>query len=217
MPVQKRAISDGAKERRRAHIIDSAWALYKKNKGGTSTVNEIAAKAGLAKGTVYLYFKSKEEIYLAVFLQQIQLWVDSIAQNLNKLPSDSSRREIADALLAYIYDNPLLLNLTSLTYILLDNRTREQQLFESKVHMALMANEVGRAITHKWPLLSFEDSSRLALRIYALVIGHGQTLSQARRVNKKVAAMGLTLYDTDMMEFIRDSVEFLVSGALVRQ
>lgn len=217
MPVQKRAMSDSAKERRRAHIIESAWALYKKSKGGLSTVSDIAAKAGLAKGTVYIYFNSKEEIYLAVFLQHIQLWVDSIVHNFDKLPQNSPRRDVADALMGYIYDTPLLLNLTSLTYILLDNKTREAQLFESKVHMAMMANEVGRAISQKWPQIPLQDSARLALRVYALVIGHGQTLSQAKKVNQKVTNMGITLYDTDMMEFIRDSVEFLVSGALGNQ
>ena len=158
MPVQKRAISDGAKERRRSSIIDAAWALYKKNKGGLSTVSEIAKKAGLAKGTVYIYFTSKEEIYLAVFLEQIQLWVDSIVHNLAILPDDSARSDVTDALLTYVYANPLLLNLTSATYVLLDNKTREQQLFEAKVHMAIMANQVGQAITKRWPDILFRTA-----------------------------------------------------------
>jgi len=36
------------------------------------TVSDIAQKTGLAKGTVYIYFSSKEEIFLELFLQKLR-------------------------------------------------------------------------------------------------------------------------------------------------
>lgn len=51
-------------EFRCAEILEAARRVFGR-KGYGATVDEIAAAAGLAKGTVYLYFPSKREIYLA--------------------------------------------------------------------------------------------------------------------------------------------------------
>jgi len=57
------------KEQRRNAIIDAAQALFFAKSYDEITIEAIAEKAQLAKGTVYLYFKSKEEVYSAVALR----------------------------------------------------------------------------------------------------------------------------------------------------
>ncbi len=39
---------------------------------------ELAARAGLAKGTLYLYYRTKEEVFLAVALDQLGGWLDAL-------------------------------------------------------------------------------------------------------------------------------------------
>lgn len=54
------------KELKRKQIMEAALELYK-DKGFTeTTVEEIAIRAGIGKGTVYGYFKSKEEVALSL-------------------------------------------------------------------------------------------------------------------------------------------------------
>jgi TetR/AcrR family fatty acid metabolism transcriptional regulator len=53
----------GAKKRL---LIDAAIKVLNKKEYSKAPVDEIAKCAGVAKGTVYLYFKSKEEIYFSV-------------------------------------------------------------------------------------------------------------------------------------------------------
>ena len=57
------------KEQRRNTIIDAAQALFFDKPYDEITIEAIAERAQLAKGTVYLYFKSKEEVYSAVALR----------------------------------------------------------------------------------------------------------------------------------------------------
>jgi AcrR family transcriptional regulator len=58
-------------ELRRSEILSAATKIFG-NKGFDATlVDEIAKAAGLAKGTLYLYFKSKDEIYQAVVRQAL--------------------------------------------------------------------------------------------------------------------------------------------------
>ncbi|AIQ35025.1 MULTISPECIES: TetR/AcrR family transcriptional regulator [Paenibacillus] len=60
-------------------ILDAAYELFGSGGFYETKMSEIAEQAGIAKGTVYLYFKSKEELFMAVtrrdcegFLQQLQ-------------------------------------------------------------------------------------------------------------------------------------------------
>ena len=63
---RRRAIGDKQKQRRRQAMIDVAWQLFQQSSYQAITMAEVAERAGIAKGTVYLYFKTKEELFLAV-------------------------------------------------------------------------------------------------------------------------------------------------------
>jgi len=47
-------------------ILRAAWKLIRHYGYGKTTIAEVAREAGVGKGTVYLYFRSKEEIMLAL-------------------------------------------------------------------------------------------------------------------------------------------------------
>lgn len=43
-------------------ILNAMHELFQEGKGGTASVSDIAKKAGIAKGGLYYYFRSKEEV-----------------------------------------------------------------------------------------------------------------------------------------------------------
>ena len=57
-------------ENRRAVILQSARGVFARKGYAETAVEDIADEAGIAKGTLYLYFKSKEEIFLAALQEQ---------------------------------------------------------------------------------------------------------------------------------------------------
>ena len=67
--MTQRATAHEQKQARRAVILKAAIELYRAGDGSLPTASQIAAAAGLAKGTVYLYFQTKEEIFAALLLQ----------------------------------------------------------------------------------------------------------------------------------------------------
>jgi len=54
------------RERRRDVILEVAAAVFAEKGYQRATVKEIAARAGIAPGTIYLYFSSKRDILLAI-------------------------------------------------------------------------------------------------------------------------------------------------------
>jgi AcrR family transcriptional regulator len=53
-------------EFRRAEIVDAARSVFARRGFAHGIMDEIAQEAGIAKGTIYLYFRSKTEVYKAV-------------------------------------------------------------------------------------------------------------------------------------------------------
>ncbi len=87
-------------ERRRAEILDTATAVFSENGFAAADVQEIANKTGVGKGTVYRYFPSKEELFLAAVdhgMRNLKLAVDAAAASA-KQPLD----RIAEGVLAYL-------------------------------------------------------------------------------------------------------------------
>ena len=61
------------KERRREEILDAAQRVFVEKGLITATVDDIAIAAELSKGTLYLYFESKEDIYIALMMRGLRL------------------------------------------------------------------------------------------------------------------------------------------------
>jgi AcrR family transcriptional regulator len=61
------------KERRRNEILDAAEKVFFSKGVSEATMDEIAEAAELSKGTLYLYFNSKEEIYFGINLRALRI------------------------------------------------------------------------------------------------------------------------------------------------
>jgi len=57
---------------KREQILNAAVVVFSTRGYRATLVDEIAQKAGVAKGTLYLYFKSKEEMYLEAFRENVE-------------------------------------------------------------------------------------------------------------------------------------------------
>jgi AcrR family transcriptional regulator len=61
------------REARRSAILDAAEFVFKSKGFANATMDEIAKKAELAKGTIYLYYKSKEELQIGLVMRGLDL------------------------------------------------------------------------------------------------------------------------------------------------
>ncbi len=64
MGIEERKIRE--KEKRKNQIIDAAEEIIFSKGLDQATMDEIAEEAELSKGTLYLYFKNKNELYMAI-------------------------------------------------------------------------------------------------------------------------------------------------------
>ena len=73
--VRSRARSDDAKRARRQFILATADQLLRHEGFDAFTMNKLAAATDLAKGTLYLYFATREELVLALYADLHDGWI----------------------------------------------------------------------------------------------------------------------------------------------
>lgn len=61
-------------------IIDAAIIVIAENGYHQSQVSKIAKQAGVADGTIYLYFKNKEDILISVFDEKMEMFADRLKE-----------------------------------------------------------------------------------------------------------------------------------------
>jgi AcrR family transcriptional regulator len=66
------------KQQRRSAIIDAAEAVFFSKGVETATMDDVAEEAELSKGTLYLYFKSKEDLYLAITKRGLEILTEML-------------------------------------------------------------------------------------------------------------------------------------------
>ena len=74
-------------ERKHDAILDAARAVFSREGYAASSVDDVAAEAGIGKGTVYLYFKSKEELYLAALARDFRALTAKARHEMENVPT----------------------------------------------------------------------------------------------------------------------------------
>jgi len=63
---------------KRGRIIDAAVAVFAEKGFHAARVSDVAKRAGVADGTIYLYFKNKEDLLLSLFEEKMGRQIDSL-------------------------------------------------------------------------------------------------------------------------------------------
>src|SRR5918992_5559554 len=67
-------------------IIDAAIRVFARVGYYNSRVSDIAREAGVASGTIYLYFKTKDEILVTLFREKMAAWVAHVRSEIAAEP-----------------------------------------------------------------------------------------------------------------------------------
>jgi AcrR family transcriptional regulator len=100
-------------EKKRQLIAATAARLFATRPFHKVKLDDVAAEAGVGKGTLYVYFKSKEDLYLWLIFDAFARLVTQLEARLagGALPPGQSLRVIVAELVAFAFDHPQLYEL----------------------------------------------------------------------------------------------------------
>ncbi len=109
MGIQER--KEREKERRRQQIIVAAKRVFSEKGFNKATMEDIAKEAELSPGTLYLYFKNKEELYASLSLRILQYLHIRVSHVINQTELDPlAKLEALKEVMYDVYDfDPLII------------------------------------------------------------------------------------------------------------
>ncbi len=112
MGIQERKQRE--KEMRRKQIMEAAKKVFSAKGFNRATMEEIAGEAELSPGTLYLYFKNKEELHTSLSIDILQYVTVLMQKIINKkdLNAEEKMEKLKEAYIdVYEYDAMVLINL----------------------------------------------------------------------------------------------------------
>ncbi len=96
------------KEERPQELLDAALALFVEKGFAATRSEEVAARAGVSKGTLYLYFPSKEDLLKAVIREHVSKEIAVGAQLVQDFKGSSAEllRQVLGGWWTRLYDSP---------------------------------------------------------------------------------------------------------------
>ncbi|WP_295388852.1 TetR/AcrR family transcriptional regulator [uncultured Thiodictyon sp.] len=172
MAMRQRAIQAEDKQERRDAILDAAEHLLRDAPERVASVAEVARQAGLAKGTVYLYFPSKEELLLAVHERRVDGFFRELCVLVEREPTPAF-----DTLFAltrtHLVEPPLFLPLAARCFGLMTHSIPPAAALAFKQRMAERLERAGAGIERHFPVptLAAGDGVALLRRCHAMILG----------------------------------------------
>ena len=190
MVSKQRARGDEDKQARRRQILDEALGLWRERTFATLTMKEVAARCGLVKGTLYLYFATKEELLLALLEELLGGWFDAVDSVLDAPPDGQERWDaarVAQAIGAVTVDRTALTRLLAIGEGILEHNISATRALAYKGMMLARARATGARLERLLPFLAPGEGMLTLIRVHALVIGVQQMADPAPVVREVLA------------------------------
>jgi AcrR family transcriptional regulator len=212
------ALSQAERFSRRAALLDAALRLYREQ-GMLPTVSNIAKAAGIAKGAVYLWFRSKEEIFVALLETA---FLELIARLLPIIESIDPRPEFAPDSFATQYakliaEVPDVVRLSSV----LNSMFREDMPIEPfrrlDRNVGASLSKAGALLEQRLGCLMRSKGADLLLHTWTLTIGLWIMMDIPDEMKKVLDDPTLATFRRGFSTELKTAVAQLWRGAMIRR
>ena len=212
MPALQRARSPADKDLRRATLIAAATQLFADSDFDAVTIARVAERAGVAKGTAYLYFATKETLFLELVREALAQWLVDLTQRLGRI---RSAQAVPLAIAKSLAEKRDMRRLLVLLHSVIEPHIDEATARGFKIFMRDLLRDISALIMRKIPGLAPSDAPTLVLQTHALVISLTQLAEPPAVIASVMAAdPSLQPLQIEFEPFLARTLATLVRGML---
>ncbi len=119
-------------EARREEIINACETLYQTMSFKEITMGEIGNVTSFTRTSIYNYFRTKEEIFLALLRREYELWIASLKKAMGRAET-MTKDEFADMMARSLEERAQLLKILSMNHYDMETGSRPEHLAAFKV------------------------------------------------------------------------------------
>lgn len=203
------------KVERKNDILLSAEKLFLANKADLTkiSVDAIVKNADLSKGTFYLYFKTKEEVYLDLLEKLFEEWFDSIKKAFRALKRNPEIEQIVSALITYVLEHEYFIKLLAISTTVIERNINSDRLYTYKIKLQQMIFDLAEIIESRVTTIEIGQGSILLMRSYAILLGTWQVFEYPENMLALFEKEELIFFKTNFPEQLKNSLSSFWKGS----
>ncbi len=196
---------------RKEEIITACRKLYETMSFKDITLKEIGQQTSFTRTSIYNYFETKEEIFLALFTQEYECFtknLDSLCEKNNSLTPD----ELAAALAHALERRPLMLKLLSMNLYDMEANSRMERLVAFKTAYGKSKDAVDRCLTKFVPALGERGRQTFLYAFLPFVYGLYPYTMVTEKQKKAMKEAGISYVYMSTYDMAYDFIRTLLGG-----
>ena len=161
-------------EARREEIIDACAGLYETMSFRDITIRDIGNETSFTRTSIYNYFRTKEEIFLALLQREHEAWACDIT-GFTESEETVTAGEFASAMAEILEKRECMLKLMSMNIYDMETNSRLENLVEFKKAYAASLGAVEGALKKFFPSMSDRDRQDFVYGLFPSILPpHGK-------------------------------------------
>jgi len=200
----QRARTPEQQEKRRLDILQAAYKLFLDKDFEEISLNSIATESKLSKPSIYLYFKTREEIFMHIFEEAFREWITNSVKVLGTMHEGADSGEIAHAWIDVLWNNERMCSLAPLLQLTIEHNISEDLLTDTLRMKLEESKKLQKSMQRFIPGINLTDTFTMIL--YALNL-FSQFVANAR--NRRL----LSVLSSDEFSSLHiDLTQFTING-----
>ena len=196
---------------RREEILAACRKLYETMSFKEITLKEIGQQTSFTRTSIYNYFETKEEIFLALFQREYELFaadLDALCERDETLGLDELSSELAHAL----ERRPLMLKLLSMNLYDMEENSRMERLVEFKAAYGESKDALDRCLRRFCPALDASGRQRFLYAFLPFVYGLYPYTVVTEKQREAMRDAGISYVYMSTYEMARDFIRTMLGG-----
>lgn len=155
---------------RKEEIINACASLYENMSFKEITLKEIGKATSFTRTSIYNYFQTKEEIFLALLQREYELWIEQLKQ-IQAGHEKMTRLEFADVLAKSLEERRNLLKIMSMNHYDMEENSRIERLVEFKTAYGQSLAEVRNCLDKFFLDMIISDKQDFIFSFFPFMFG----------------------------------------------
>ena len=207
MCLLKRANKPEQKAQRRQQILLATRKRFESLAYEEVNLNHIAADIGITKAALYRYFRNKETLFLALF-------VESLEDLITFSEPDTEQASLADTICDALIKQPLYCKLSAILHTILERNLTLEEAHEFKHTLLNLMGKFAERISRHPASAAYTPTQtiKLLMQIQESVIGVWHMTHPSGAIAEVLQQPALSLFNRSFDDSLRAHIKLLVSG-----
>ncbi len=157
-------------EARREEIVNACEKLYQTMSFKEITIKEIGNVTSFTRTSIYNYFQTKEEIFLALLKREYELWIASLKATMEQVDT-MTRDEFAAMLARSLEERAQLLKILSMNHYDMETGSRPEHLAAFKVAYGEAIRTVEAGLDKYFPAMTAAEKRAFVYTFFPFLFG----------------------------------------------